>query len=157
MGGVVFGNKNGTKIKSPDLRQKAYDQYCKWLARGKSSRSFSFVEGDLICTGKTIESYIKDNTTEFPPAKREAAYAQGMAHWESVVDGTAEGSNKQACVPALNMLMRNKFGWDKEEKAEAEKASEQIQFAITKGKDLNGNNRAEPQTNNEPQRGNSQD
>lgn len=115
-GGAQPGNQFGVKIKHPDLRQKAYEQYCAWLARGKSSRSFTFVEGDLMCTGKTIESYIKEYPHEFPPIQKEVAYSQGMSVWESVVEDSAKGSNKDANTASLQMLMRNKYGWDKEEK-----------------------------------------
>lgn len=121
MAGPPEGNQNGVKLKDPDLRQRAYDQYCKWLARGKSWKTFTFIEKDsngglIMCTGRTIESYLKEFPLEFPSIKKEIAFAQGYAHWEGVVDGSADGSNKDACTPSLNMLMRNKYDWDKETK-----------------------------------------
>lgn len=109
------GNQYGVKLKDPELRQIAYQRYCDWLARGKSKKSFTFVEGQFMCHWQTIESYIKTYPEEFDPIKKEVAYAQGYAYWENITDGTADGSNKEACVPALNMTMRNKFSWDSPE------------------------------------------
>lgn len=109
------GNNNGTKLKNPDLRQKAYQEFCKWIAKGKSPRSFVFREGDLTCLGETIEEYMKANPTEFPPIHYKAAKSDGYAHWEQVVEDSAAGQNKEANTASLQMLMRNKFGWDKKE------------------------------------------
>lgn len=114
----VIGNTNGLKLKDPDVRQEAYMQYCKWLAKGKASRSFTFQKGDLKCTGKTIESYIKDNPVEFPPIHKEFSYSEGYAYWEQVVEDSAKGLNKDANTASLQMLMRNKYDWDKKEPEE---------------------------------------
>lgn len=118
MAGAPEGNTNAAKLTTPELRKEAYDAYCTWLARGKTKRSFSFVKGDIMCTYRAIEEYIKNFPIELDPVKKEVAFAQGYAHWEGVVDGSADGSNKDACTPSLNMLMRNKYSWDKEEKAQ---------------------------------------
>jgi len=114
------GNKFGLKLKEPDIRQRAYDQYCDWLAKGKSPKSFSFHEGDVWCTHRTIQSYMKNNPDEFPAHKREAAFAKGYAYWESIVDARATGENQDADTPTLNMLMRNKYKWDHDDPEESE-------------------------------------
>jgi hypothetical protein len=136
---TMGGNQNGVKIKDPDLRQKAYDKYCEWLAKGKTKKSFTFVEGELMCTWQTIESYVKLYPSEFNSLKQEVAYAQGYAHWESVVDGSAEGSNKDASTASLNMLMRNKYKWDIEEKSkidhETKSSLQDYSFAMKEGRD----------------------
>jgi len=106
------GNQNGTKIKNPNLRQLAYDQYCDHLAKGKSKKSWHFEHPELTCCWKTMEKYIKDEI-EFPPIKKEIAEAKGFYHWENVVEEAAIGTNEKANVAALQMLMRNKYGWDK--------------------------------------------
>lgn len=112
------GNQSGVKIKDPDLRQKAYDEYCKWLSLGKTHKSFTFVEGELWCTSETMKSYIKNFPAEFDSRKEQVAYRKGYAYWESVVEDSAKGINKDASTATLNMLMRNKFKWDKEDKDE---------------------------------------
>jgi hypothetical protein len=132
MGGGAFpGNQNGVKIKSPDLRQKAYKQYCEWLSLGKSGRSFTFEEGDLMCTGKTIESYIANYPLEFPPVHKELAKSKGMAKWEQLVEDSAVGINQKANTASLQMLMRNKFGWDKQN--QEQETNEAHVVSIAKG------------------------
>lgn len=117
MAGAPKGNKNAKKLKTPELREKAYEQYCAHLAKGKSSRSFTFVEGDLMLTGKSMENYINDNPIDFPIIKKEIAFAQGFAYWEEIVENTGKGIDKNASLPALQMIMRNKYDWDKEDKS----------------------------------------
>ena len=114
---AMKGNDNGLKLKDRDVRQRAYDKYCEWLSKGKTKKSFSFKEKQpdgsiLMAHWQTIESYIKSDPAEFDPLKREIAYAEGCAKWESVVDDTAEGARKDTSVPTLNMIMRNKYKWD---------------------------------------------
>lgn len=120
---AMKGNQNGVKLKDPELRQIAYTKYCEWLAKGKSKKSFTFVEGEFMCHWQTIESYLKNAPAEFDPLKKEVAFAQGYAYWESVTDDTAIGKNKDASVPALNMTMRNKYGWDTAEASTAQEES----------------------------------
>lgn len=106
------GNNYATKLKDPAARQRAYQAYCDWLAKGKTKKSFTYVEDDLMCIWATIENYIREAPQDFDPIKKELAYAAGCARWEQVVDDTADGKNKQASVPTLNMIMRNKYKWD---------------------------------------------
>lgn len=116
---LMKGNQYGVKLKDPELRQLAYTKYCEWLARGKSKRSFTFVEGEFMCHYLTIESYMKLYPNEFDAKKKDVAFALGYSIWEDIADGTANGSNKKACVPALNMVLRNKYGWDSSEASTA--------------------------------------
>lgn len=138
------GNSNGLKLKDPDVRQEAYKKYCEHLAKGKSQRSFTFEKGDLTCTYKTIESYISENPVEFPPLQKEIALCKGYQRWEQVVEDSAEGKNKDANTASLQMLMRNKFDWDKQEKQQQPQATESTHFELAKAKELNGNSEAKP-------------
>lgn len=113
MAGAPIGNQNALKLRDSDLRKKAYKQYCEWLARGKSQKSFTFVEVDLMCTYRTIESYMKTDPIDFPSLHMELAKCKGYAEWEQVVEDSARGINKDANTASLQMLMRNKFDWDK--------------------------------------------
>lgn len=108
------GNSYGTKLKDSEVRQLAYKQYCEHIARGKSKKSWCFDHPQLRCTWNTMEKYIKDDK-EFDPLQKEIAESQGYAHWESVVEDSATGKNQKANTASLQMLMRNKFGWDKHE------------------------------------------
>jgi|SRR5665213_3208562 len=110
--GAQKGNKNRVALKTADVRQMAYDQYCAHLAKGKSKKSWVFRHGEITCTWETMDKYL-ENEVEFPPIKKRMAEAEGLKRWEQVVEDTADGTNRRANVAALQMLMRNKFGWDK--------------------------------------------
>lgn len=108
-----LANSNGVKLKDPDIRQEAYRKYCEHIAKGKSKKSFVFISENYSCHWQTLESYIKDKV-EFDPLQMELAYHQGYARWEQVAEDSAEGLNKDANTASLQMIMRNKFDWDKE-------------------------------------------
>jgi hypothetical protein len=108
------GNKYGLKLKDPQIRQLAYEQYCEHLAKGKSKKSWYFEHPEFSCTWQTMEEYI-NNQAEFNPLQRQIADSKGYARWEQVVEDSAVGVNKDANTASLQMLMRNKFGWDKQQ------------------------------------------
>jgi len=121
--GAPIGNKNGLKLKDLEVRQIAYAQYCKHLAKGKSKKSWYFEHANLRCTWETLEKYL-DNEIEFDPIHKRIAEAKGFGHWEEVVEDSATGKNKDANTASLQMLMRNKFDWDKQINKEAVISSE---------------------------------
>lgn len=111
--GAPCGNRNGIKLKDSEIRQLAYTQYCEHLAKGKSKRSWYFKHPQLSCTWETIEKYLLDEI-EFDPIHKKIAEAQGFGFWEGVVEDSAIGKNQAANTASLQMVMRNKFSWDKE-------------------------------------------
>lgn len=112
----VEGNQNRVALKDPVVRQKAYKLLCDHLSTGKSVRSWWYEddEGNMCCW-ETMLSYIEKYPTEFPAIKKKAAETKGFSYWEDVVAASAKGTNKDANTASLQMLMRNKFGWDKKE------------------------------------------
>jgi len=110
------GNKFGVKLKNPDIRQQAYAEYCEHVASGLSTDSFYFEHEQLTCTYKTLLSYIEKYPDEFPAIHMEVAKMKGYQGWEKVVADSAKGQNVKANTASLQMIMRNKFGWDKEKK-----------------------------------------
>ena len=104
--GAPAKNKNGVKLKDPDIRQTAYLQYCEHLAKGKSKKSWYFEHPEFRCTWETLEKYL-DNEVEFDPIHKKISEAKGYAHWEAVVEDSAVGKNQQANTASLQMLMRN--------------------------------------------------
>lgn len=113
------GQQAAKKLTTDELKAQAYEQYCAHLAKGKSKRSFVFDHPELSLLWETMEKYIeqeKDNPI-FDPKKKEIAERIGFARWEEICEDHAEGKNK-AVTPALQMVMRNKFGWDKEQNRE---------------------------------------
>jgi len=125
-GGGKPGNKSGTKLKDPDIRQEAYKQYCAWIALGRSKEAWKFQHPTLSCTYKTMEKYILADPVEFPPIHKEMAEADSFNVWEQRGIHMLLGQIK--AEPALSqMFMRNKFGWDKEDINEvAECAADKI-------------------------------
>ena len=77
----------------------------------------------------------------FDPIQIESAKSKGYNLWEQVVEDSAEGKNKDANTASLQMLMRNKFSWDKEEKGSDNKPSDPIKVVIADTKDLDANDR----------------
>lgn len=125
------GNDFGLKLKSAEIRQEAFKKYCEWLSLGKASRSFTFEKDDCKCVGRTMESYIKDNAEEFPSIHTEFAKCQGYAKWEQIAEDSASGLNKEANTASLQMIMRNKYEWDKKEVVvENEKPTEQMKVVV---------------------------
>lgn len=111
-------NKNGVKLKESTVRQDAYTQYCDHLSKGKSQESFCFEHDLFTVTYKTMNKYIEDNPLEFPPIKKEIALIKGFNKWEEITEISARGEKIDNCTPntaSLQMVMRNKFGWDKKD------------------------------------------
>lgn len=113
------GNKNGMALKDPDIRQIAFKSYLDHLAKGKSKKSWWFEHEELSCIWITMEKYIAENPSEFDPNKVEIALTKGYYAWENISEGSAKGEN-EANTASLQMVMRNKFGWDKKDKDESE-------------------------------------
>lgn len=109
------GKKNARKLKTDDQMQTVYKSYCDHLAAGKVKKSWYYDENGLTLTWETMEKYIQKEPNNFDPLKKATAFAKGMQHWERVLDKKADGQNKNADTATLQMLMRNKYGWDKEE------------------------------------------
>lgn len=130
--GAQPNNKNGTKLKAPDIRQEAYKQYCDYLAKGLSKEGWYFEHPELTCTHKTMEKYIRENPLEFPPIQKEMAESKSYQVWEQRGIGMVQGLQEK-CQPAIyQMFMRNKFGWDKESVDEvAECAADKILERLT--------------------------
>jgi hypothetical protein len=113
------GNKNGVKLKDPDVRQEAYRQYCAHIASGESKESFVFEHAELTCTHQTMEKYIAANPIEFLPIHKQVAESLSFLHWTGLGKQMMLGQIEK-CQPAIfQMFMRNKFGWDKEEKSDS--------------------------------------
>lgn len=127
-GGAPKGNKNNTTLKTPELKRQAYEQYCKWIASGKSHKSWYFEHPQLSLCWESMESYIKNDPVNFDPLHKKIAMAKSLELWEGKGEGMIESQEK--CQPAIyQMFMRNKFGWDKEtpeEKVDREKRESRI-------------------------------
>ena len=115
--GAQVGNNNGLALKPPDVRQDAYLDYCAHLAEGRAKRGWFYDRNGFRCTWETMEKYIKD-TLEFDPLHKLKAESNGYNLWEGIVMQSAKGNNKEANTATLQMLMRNKYGWDRADQVE---------------------------------------
>ena len=123
------GNKNGTVLKDEQIRQIAFKEYCDHIASGRSKLTWRFrnpAYQDFHCCWRTMERYIKENPLEFQAIHRERAEVDSYYHWESVVAASATGENEKANTASLQMIMRNRFSWDKKEEAAAEEIKEKL-------------------------------
>lgn len=107
------GNKYALKLRTPEEKQAAYKSYCDHIAAGYAKKSWDYVtsEGKSL-TWETMEKYLLDER-EFDPYQKKRAEAQSLKKWETVLHSCADGTNEKANVAALQIIMRNKFGWDK--------------------------------------------
>lgn len=112
------GNKNNNKfvkMKKLGLIEEAYKSYCDHQAKGYMRETWCFRKDDFSITWETMETHIKENPSNFPPIQKKIAFIEGYHVWEKVVDSSASGANAKANTASLQMLMRNKFGWDKKD------------------------------------------
>jgi hypothetical protein len=113
---AMLGNQNARKLDTPELMEYAYKSYCAHLATGKSKMSWN-LKTPVKLTWQTMETYIKENPTVFKAIDKEIAWSDGFGVWENVVEESAIGKNKDANTASLQMLMRNKYGWDKKDQS----------------------------------------
>lgn len=119
----LHGNQNAVKLKGDELKLEAYKQYCAYIASGRGKEGWCFEHPELECTWRTMEKYIKDNPTVLQAFKKEAAEAKAFSTWEE--KGTDMMAGKSKSETALyQMFMRNKFGWDREDRRQAESPRE---------------------------------
>lgn len=109
------GNTYAKKLANQELKEEAFRQYLAHLALGKSKKSWYFEHPELTLTWQTMDTYIRDEPQVFNSLKIECAKCKGYQVWEQVAEDSAKGINKDANTASLQMVMRNKFGWDKEE------------------------------------------
>lgn len=111
--GKQKGNKWAVKLKEPAVRQKAFQEMCDWVANGKSYKSFVFYHGDIKMTGEGIEEMSRRHPEEFDSQEKEVAHALAYQYWERILEDTATGRNPHGNTATLQMVFRNKFGWDR--------------------------------------------
>lgn len=114
------GNQNAKKLLTDELKREVFDSYLRHIGKGKSKKSWWFDNGKITITWICMETYIKNEPTVFDPLQIERARSNGYQIWEQVVEDSASGVNRDANTASLQMLMRNKFRWDKEDNVDKE-------------------------------------
>lgn len=107
------GNEYAKKLDTPEIRQEAYRQYCDHIARGQPKNAWFFDHPHVTLTCETMEKYIRNYPEEFDADQKKIAEAKSLAHWFGVLADSAKGNNRYANPASLQMIMRNKFGWDR--------------------------------------------
>ena len=64
-----------------------------------------------------MEKWMKEYPSEFPAIHMEISESKSLKKWERHVEDICMGKVKGAQPAALQMIMRNKFGWDKQERS----------------------------------------
>lgn len=114
-GGAPLGNTNNVALPTKTLRLKAYKSFCEHIAEGNVKESWYYDDGEYMCSYQTLMSYIKDSPVDFPTIQKDVAYSKGYKKWEQIVGTSGTGQNKKANTASLQMIMRNKYGWDRRE------------------------------------------
>lgn len=112
------GNQTAKKLTTDELKKLAYEQYCEHIASGRSKKTWCLEHEDMTLTWQTMEKYIQEDQAVFNPLKKQIAEIKSYHTWETVVQDKAKGKNTKADTATLQMVMRNKFGWDKADQAE---------------------------------------
>lgn len=105
--------------KDPKIVLKAIPKFLEWIALGKSMKSFAYKDEDGICSWMTVvrymqnEEFLKEHGISCVPEQREYSKSLGYQIWENIAEESAKGNNEKANTASLQMVMRNKFGWDK--------------------------------------------
>lgn len=107
------------KLTNDELKREAYKQYCEHIAKGYPQDAWYFEHPDVSICAETLESYFKREPEKcvpggvFDPENKKIARCKNMMGWFDVLSGSAKGTNKEANVASLQMIMRNVHGWDK--------------------------------------------
>lgn len=105
--------------KDPQVVIKAIHKFLEWLAMGKAVKSFAYKDETDICSWSTVVKYMKDKEflnkhgLESLPEHKEYSKSMGYQIWEEECERSAKGENEKSNTASLQMIMRNKFGWDK--------------------------------------------
>jgi|GEM_PF-1574705 len=117
VGGPIGNTKNNklVKLKKLGIEQHAFEDYLEHLSEGYVRGSWFYVnkEHNFYLIADSMEKYIKENPADFSPIKVKVALNKGYKKWEKVVNNSADGTDQKPNTASLNMLMRNKYGWDK--------------------------------------------
>ncbi len=114
-----LNNKYAVKLITSELKIEAYLDYCRHVSEGMSKDTWFYEkDGELLCSYKTMETYMREEAEEFPSVHMERARALSKRLWES--RGLQMMDGKRHAEPAIyQMFMRNKFGWDRPDRSEA--------------------------------------
>ena len=113
------GNQYNKKLKSKEIKEKVYKNYCEHISKGYSHKSWCYEKDGLTLTWETIESYIK-NDEDFDASHKEVAVSKSLKIFEDWGKKMMLGEIKNGQPAIYQIFMRNKFKWDRNDTATAE-------------------------------------
>lgn len=141
----MIGNNNGTILKEPEARQAAFKDFCRHLAEGYPIKAWSFRQEPYRCSWATMLRYIKENPSEFDTFLKEEAEANSYKKWFGKGVNLSDGNVKGNPSPQTwATIMRNMFGWDKEEKDPIYRHESDMDKVLKKWEEKDG---SKPETN----------
>lgn len=127
------GNQYNKKLKSKEIKEKVYKDYCNHVAKGWSRKSWYYEKDGLTLSWETIESYIK-NDEDFDPTHKQIAIAKALRLYEEWGKRMMMGDIKNPQPALFQIFMRNMFSWDKNtEKKEQNKEGFNNWLKVVKG------------------------
>lgn len=131
-----LGNQYAVKLKDLETKIKVYEDYCKHIAKGKDKTRWYYEDEEISLVYETLTHYFENEPEVFETIKRKKSENKGFQKWEQYCEDAALGEKKDYSIPGLNMLMRNKYGWDKEEKESSkDEKREPLQIERLNGQD----------------------
>lgn len=112
-----MGNDHAKKLKDPNIRDQAYDEYCAHIAEGYPKEAFFFSHPTESISYKTMDKYIAECPEDFPPSKMEQAKSKRYQHWFGEGKTLMQGKYKNGSPVVWQTIMRNVFkneGWDRD-------------------------------------------
>lgn len=130
---VIAGNKYNLKLKEPEIRQLAYQQYCKHIEDGWPKQAWCFDHPTVQITWETMDKYIKESPHEFDPYLKKRAESQRFKHWMEHGNCLMRGKYLHGSPETWKTIMRNMFKdikWDRQELEEAPAPTEPMKIII---------------------------
>jgi hypothetical protein len=127
---AFLGNDNGTALKDPQERRKAYESYCQHIADGYPKEAWFYENGSSHCCWRTMDRYIEKNPVEFQSFLKDKSHSSSYKLWFERGKKLSLGEIKGNTSPhTWATIMRNMFHWDKEKK-EASAVPEQFDATL---------------------------
>lgn len=92
---------------------EVYESFLTHISKGHSIDAFSYREENFSLSWQTLNEYIKKRPDLFNPDLMIEAKAIAKKYWENVCFQAARGEMKGHSPAVLQMIMRNKYDWDK--------------------------------------------
>lgn len=112
--GRPYGTRLPCNITIDDEQNQLFSAYLEHLSHGLSAQTFAWRGHHTSGTHHAAEALVKHHPDRFKKLDIEIAKTLGYAAWEQLLIASATGDNTRANVATLQMIMRNKYNWDRQ-------------------------------------------